>query len=264
MQLGSDYIQGYSSLATHKPLDKSQSVEALAKQFESQLFSLLLKSARAAANNLGSDFLSSNEMKFRQENFDQMLVQKTAGGPLYQHFVTALSRQFDVEQPVKIKSVEAIEVNQQSQQPKPNIIQEVYDAAKQHAHKVGVSAKLLWAQAMLETGWGQHFASDSSHNLFGIKASPNEQADFAETTEVIAGSVIRVIQPFKRYSSFAESFQDYVDLVKNSPRYQEALTQNSDQGYIKALQKAGYATDPEYAEKVMSVMNSAKAKELSE
>jgi len=265
MQLGSDYIQGYSSLATQKPLDKNQSVEALAKQFESQLFSLLLKSARAAANNLGGDFLSSNEMKFRQESFDQMLAEKSSGGPLYQHFVTALNRQFGVDKPaIASMTPPVVQPIDADKEDSADIVQDIYEQAKQFADKIGVSAKLLWAQAMLETGWGKHFASEQSHNLFGIKAKGNDKADFAKTTEVIAGTAVRIVQPFKRYTSYAESFKDYVELIQSSPRYRDAISQTSDEGYIKALQSAGYATDPDYADKVLNVMNSSRARELLE
>ncbi len=263
------YLQGFSQLSAPKPTTKGKSIEQLAKQFEGQFFSLLLKSARATSNAMGGDFLNGREMQFRQENFDQMLAQKMAGGPLYDHFVTALSRQFKVENnvqssPPSNKSIPLVST------PKPaisvketDLVGDIYNIAKQFAKQLGVSPKVIWAQSMLETGWGKHMPSSESNNLFGIKAKPGDQADTVSTNEVINGVVHRIKAPFKRYESMVESFKDYVDLVANSPRYAKALSASSDSEYIQELQRAGYATDPNYADKVMNIMQSDRAKELN-
>jgi flagellar protein FlgJ len=120
----------------------------------------------------------------------------------------------------------------------------------------GIPAEFLIAQAGLESGWGQHqpltAGGQPSHNLFGIKAGPHWQGKVAqaETTEVIDGQPQRVSQRFRAYDSYAQAFQDYAALLSGSARYARAINAGGAEGFAGALQKAGYATDPEYAAKV--------------
>jgi flagellar protein FlgJ len=134
--------------------------------------------------------------------------------------------------------------------------------AEKAAQKIGLEPKILLAQAALETGWGQHVIADadgqSSHNLFGIKADQRWQGDTASTTthEFIDGRKITIKAPFRAYTSIEDSFDDYVQFVQDSPRYQEALAAESGDDYLQALQAAGYATDPRYAEKISRIASS--------
>lgn len=139
--------------------------------------------------------------------------------------------------------------------------------AEQVSKEIGLDPKAMVAQAAVETGWGQHMihsgAGENSHNLFGVKASRGWDGDknYVDTLEFKDGTAHKTKAPFRSYNSFAESMQDYVDFLKSSPRYQNALEQTNDsQQYFKALQNSGYATDPKYAEKVMSVLNSDRMK----
>ncbi len=100
-------------------------------------------------------------------------------------------------------------------------------------------------------------SGQSSHNLFGIKA--DQRWDGAQvrrdTLEYENGVAIRKREAFRAYQSYDESFQDYVAFLQSSPRYAEALANADDsQAYFSALQNAGYATDPKYAEKIFRVM----------
>lgn len=273
------YLQGFSQLATPKPSTQNQSIEALAKQFEGQFFSMLLKSARATAQTMGGDFLNGREMQLRQENYDNMLVQQMSGGALYDHFLSALANQFD-DTPRQSSSIEParlqplLPVNRPlpvtpplpdtpllTDTP-PDIVEQIYDTAKQYADQLGISPKLLWAQSMLETGWGKHLPSSDSNNIFGRKAKVGEPSVDVMTHEVFNGVVTKVTAGFKRYQSIADAFKDYVDLIANSPRYAKAMQATSDKDYIQAISEAGYATDPDYADKVMAILSSPKAKEL--
>ncbi|WP_320826942.1 flagellar assembly peptidoglycan hydrolase FlgJ [Reinekea sp.] len=134
--------------------------------------------------------------------------------------------------------------------------------AEKAAQKIGLEPKILLAQAALETGWGQHVIADqngqSSHNLFGIKADQRWQGDVASTTthEFIDGRQLTIKAPFRAYESIEDSFDDYVQFVQDSPRYQAALAAESGDDYLQALQAAGYATDPRYAEKISRIANS--------
>lgn len=129
------------------------------------------------------------------------------------------------------------------------------------AQEIGVDPDLLIAQAALETGWGKKVMRNpdgsSSYNLFGIKADRSWQGDSVKVAslEYRNGVARREISPFRSYSSFSESFQDYVNFIKEHPRYDKAIEQaDNRRSYIHALQKAGYATDPNYANKVINIL----------
>lgn len=132
--------------------------------------------------------------------------------------------------------------------------------AEKAAAELGVDAKLLVAQAALETGWGQQIIKDdkgeSSNNLFNIKAPNPEATDaiYKKTNEYINGEKVVLNEPFRKYNSYQDSFRDYVTLVKNNKRYQHAINASHNaQQYVAHLQQAGYASDPNYAKKVMDI-----------
>ncbi len=137
------------------------------------------------------------------------------------------------------------------------------DIAVTAANKIGVSPDVLLAQSALETGWGRHVPSDargSSHNLFGIKADARWQGDSVKisTLEYRDGQPIRVVAAFRRYDSYADSFADYARFITEQPRYQRAVEHAHDaQRYSEELQRAGYATDPQYAQKIASILSSS-------
>ncbi len=135
--------------------------------------------------------------------------------------------------------------------------------AEKVAKPLNLDPKIMLAQAALETGWGRYVIHDengkTSNNFFGIKADSRWQGDSAltKTHEYIEGKRLSVTAPFRAYRSAEESFSDYVDFIQNSQRY-AAATQSADQPeqYAKALRQAGYATDPNYAEKIIRIANS--------
>ena len=149
-----------------------------------------------------------------------------------------------------------------------SFIEQLYPAAQQAAKQLGIDPKALLAQAAIETGWGQYMihntSGKNSHNLFGIKADLRWQGDRAmvNTIEFEQGVAATKKAPFRVYDSFADSMRDYVGFVKQNPRYEEAVKQSqSPQDYFSELQKAGYATDPDYANKVLSVFESKQLKQ---
>jgi peptidoglycan hydrolase FlgJ len=127
--------------------------------------------------------------------------------------------------------------------------------------RLGVDPNLLLAQAALETGWGKHMIranGDNSYNLFGIKAGSSWTGEKMKvsTTEYVDGVARKEKAPFRAYDSYAHSFNDYVDFLQSRSRYAPALRNAEDPAaYIRSLQKAGYATDPKYADKVLNIMN---------
>ena len=103
----------------------------------------------------------------------------------------------------------------------------------------------------------RHPDGRSTHNLFGIKAGSGWQKETASvpTVEYRDGVAVKDRAVFRSYDSLAASFQDYVQFLQNNPRYKEALTHAGDpQQFTSALQDAGYATDPRYAEKINNVL----------
>lgn len=132
--------------------------------------------------------------------------------------------------------------------------------AERAANELGTDAELLLAQAALETGWGKYVLADqkgaSSNNLFNIKAKAGWTGETVpvQALEYRDGVAVREQSQFKKYASLADSFDDFVALVKGSSRYSSALDAAPDaEGFIRSLHEAGYATDPHYAQKVMSV-----------
>ncbi len=143
-----------------------------------------------------------------------------------------------------------------------SFISDLWPHAQKAASQLGVSAKVLVAQSALETGWGRHAMKkpDGSiaFNLFGIKAGQSwrGQGVVHNTLEFRQGAMQQESARFRAYDSVAEAMDDYVSFVKSSTRYEAALNHSgSDTHYIKNLHKAGYATDPQYASKIINIMN---------
>nr|WP_320136788.1 flagellar assembly peptidoglycan hydrolase FlgJ [uncultured Amphritea sp.] len=128
--------------------------------------------------------------------------------------------------------------------------------AESVAAELGVDPKVLLAQSALETGWGRYLIQTpdgTSHNLFNIKADSRWDGEKAQvgTVEFRDGVAQQERASFRVYDSYEQSFRDYAEFLTNSPRYQQALEQAGDPyGYLSSLQQAGYATDPNYAEKI--------------
>lgn len=133
--------------------------------------------------------------------------------------------------------------------------------AQEASRATGIPANFMLGQAALETGWGRSEirAADGSpsHNLFGIKATGDWQGKVVEsvTTEYVNGVPQKRIEKFRAYDSYADSFRDYARLLKSKPRYQQVLANATDvHGFAQGLQRAGYATDPQYAAKLSRII----------
>ncbi len=131
--------------------------------------------------------------------------------------------------------------------------------AEKAAKALGVEPSLLLAQAALETGWGQKVvknANGSSNNLFNIKADRRWQGDkiATQTLEFHDNTPVKETAAFRSYSNYQDSFNDYVRFLNDNPRYETALQQRGDsESFIRGIHRAGYATDPTYADKVLQV-----------
>lgn len=137
--------------------------------------------------------------------------------------------------------------------------------AEKVALEIGVDPAFLLAQAALETGWGKHIMQnaqgESSYNLFGIKASPDWQGkkvdhdttEFIHTANSNHKEPVRERSSFRVYDSFEDSFRDYAAFLKENTRYQKVLYSKDAKEFAQNLQQAGYATDPLYSQKMISV-----------
>jgi flagellar protein FlgJ len=136
-------------------------------------------------------------------------------------------------------------------------VKQLWPHAQEAAKELGVDAKTLIAHAALETGWGKFVPCNAdgtcTFNLFGIKANSQWKGAAAavHTVEFEGGVAVKKQASFRAYQSPADSFRDYASFLKNSPRYASAVGSGDDAGaFATALQQGGYATDPNYANKL--------------
>ena len=115
------------------------------------------------------------------------------------------------------------------------------------------------AQAILESDWGESGLSQNYYNLYGVKAGAAEPSVQLETSEYIDGKWITIMAPFRVYNSWAESVEAHAKLLTygvdwNPKLYEPVLKAKNYKEAAHALQKAGYATDPTYAQKIIHVI----------
>jgi flagellar protein FlgJ len=276
-------IAGLSKLKRAAGNNDPAAIRTVAQQFESMFTRMMLKSMRDAT---GRDpmFGSDQEDMYQGMADDQLSVQLSKGKGL--GLADMLVRQLQ-KMGVKgadeagstaaagAKATAAYTSTQKasaattsaaaSDAAKTSFVQDLWPQAQQAGQLLGVDPRHLLAQAALESNWGRNVPQDSagrsSNNLFGIKAS----ADWTGATvtsgtqEFRGGAPTNTAAQFKAYATPAQSFQDYVALLRNNPRYSTALNTGGDlQAFASGLQRGGYATDPDYASKIAAVAGSLK------
>lgn len=290
-------VQGLEQLRHNLAKDPGGVKKEVARQFESMLMQMVLKSMRDANKVYDSGLYGSDSMELYQDLFDKQIALAVSRGE--NSLAKMIEKNIDQQQgvnpapgPLPLDSpVQAplAAYNPGVQQPekeneassesvlshikeifrtKEDFVKKLWSSAKQAATSLGVDPEVLLAQAALETNWGKKILShenSSSFNLFNIKADPASarKTGPVETLEQKNGVLVKERSFFKRYESFKESFMDYVSFLKNNVRYNEALEKKANpQEYIRALQNAGYATDSHYADKVMSIFSSNVFKKI--
>ena len=136
---------------------------------------------------------------------------------------------------------------------KEEFVGAIMPAAIEAAERTGVDPRIIVAQAALETGWGQ---SAPGNNFFGIKSHGQEGGQELTTTEVIDGKSVTVTDSFRRYENAAASVDGYANFLLNNQRYQPMMEAEGLEAQLVALGESGYATDPDYAEKVGQIARS--------
>jgi flagellar protein FlgJ len=244
--------------------DKAALKEA-AKQFESLFMRELIKSMREATQKSG--LMDGEGSDLGTDLLDQQFAVQLSGlpGGLSEAIERQLARQMkgvDASNPFPQTS-ETSTVERVSAGPRQaGFVDQHGAAAAEVSRESGIPASFMIGQAGHETGWGRseirHADGSPSFNLFGIKATGNWKGKVAEitTTEYIDGEPRKVTAKFRAYDSYADSFRDYAQLISQSPRYGQVMEQlGSVQGFASGLQKAGYATDPQYAAKLSRAIN---------
>ncbi|MFA6202498.1 MAG: flagellar assembly peptidoglycan hydrolase FlgJ [Gallionella sp.] len=269
------------SLAQLKAQAKSspdQALKVAAQQFESVFMNMMLKSMRDATPQDG--MMDSDQTRMFTGMLDQQLSQSMSskGIGLADMLVKQLSRtgltmpqtitpgtqpsaQAPKSQPAIAPLAPAAVPSAFNASTQQEFVSKMLPHAIQASQSSGVPPQLILGQAALESGWGKREIAmpdgSSSYNLFGIKANGAWHGKVADvmTTEYKNGVAIHQVEKFRAYSSYTEAFNDYAGMMSNNPRYAGVMQQsNSPAGMAQALQKSGYATDPKYAEKLVSVM----------
>ncbi len=277
------------ALRSRAAADPKGAVREAAKQFESLFMGELMKSMRSTTLKEDGDSAGAG---LATDMLDQQFATKRSGlpGGRSEAIMKQLERQMGLSPgpiPATVSAnntpapLSATPVATRLPQTGAAGFVQQHDAAARRAEaETGIPATFMVSQAALETGWGRkeirHADGSPSFNLFGIKAGGNWKGPTADvvTTEYVNGKAQKVVAKFRAYGSYAESFADYARLMKDSPRYQAVMAQAASNrgaaaagraqpvqvadaaaGFARGLQKAGYATDPAYADKLTRVIN---------
>ena len=275
--------QSLDALRSQAKQEPDKALASAAKQFEAVFMGMLLKSMRDATPQDG--MFDTEQTKMFTSMLDQQLSQTMGGSRgigLADMMVKQLSRHVDLQGqenaekfpaimpgavPLQVPSkVKAAVPSAYSENVQQNFVQRMMPHAAQANRETGLPAHQMIGQAALESGWGRREIlmpdGSNSYNLFGIKAGGEWKGKVAEirTTEYHNGVASKPIEKFRAYESYADAFRDYAQLLSTNPRYAKVMEQGqSVQGFARALQDSGYATDPKYAEKLVQVIGKVKA-----
>lgn len=259
-----------------------EAIKEAAKQFESLFMRELLKSMREATmksgmmdspgGDLGTDLLDqqfavqmSGQPGGLSDLIAQQLTRQMAGadGTTDAAPKTGTARTSALSKASSIAAYGGSTATPSVSQ--SNFVQSHSEAAAKVEKTSGIPASFMVGQAGHETGWGKHEikmkGGAPSYNLFGIKAGGSWTGKVAEitTTEYVNGAAKKVVAKFRAYDSYEDSFRDYARLITQSPRYAQASQQTgSALAFAQGLQKAGYATDPDYASKLSRAINTTQ------
>jgi len=273
--------QSLDKLRLQARQEPDKALKLAAKQFETVFMNMMLKSMREATPQDG--MFDSEQTKMFTSMLDQQLAQNmgSRGIGLAELMVKQLSRQSGSADQPAIMPVDGVRsdaaallrsakspgalpsaYNENVQQ---DFVQRMLPHAASVSRETGLPAHQMIGQAALESGWGKRTIrmadGSDSHNLFGIKAGANWTGKVAEakTTEYHNGVASKPTEKFRAYDSYADAFRDYAKLLNGNERYADVLKQGGDAwGFARALQDSGYATDPQYAEKLLKVIGKVK------
>jgi len=277
--------QSLNKLRLQAKQSPDQALKAAAQQFETVFLNMMLKSMRDATPQDGA--FDSEQTKMFTGMLDQQLAQNMASSRsvgLADLMVKQLSRNqapvpsAESRAPAAENSALNTHHSELSTQnsalntrnPALGVQQSFIDKFKAPAQAAsratGIPAHHILGQAALESGWGKREIKmpdgSDSHNLFGVKAGKDWSGKVAEvtTTEYHNGVASKQVEKFRAYGSYTEAFQDYASLLTDNPRYSGVLGQADSKAFAQGMQQAGYATDPQYANKLASVIGGIRAR----
>jgi flagellar protein FlgJ len=285
-------FEGLAKLRTAARKDSPEALREVARQFEALFVGMMMKGMREAS--LGEGLFDNDQSRMYQGMYDRQVsleLVKGQGLGLAELLVRQLSPEMaregagtsgqprDLRLPTERLSARPVGATAAAASPSTEMassptdaqwrpetprqfVAELWPHAERAARELGTEPEVLVAQAALETGWGRAMLERSDghpgYNLFGIKADGRWDGlrVTAGTLEYRDGVMRQERANFRAYDSVAESFSDYVDFLRSNPRYREVLQGLSGTEYAAALQRAGYATDPEYAAKIGAILQS--------
>jgi flagellar protein FlgJ len=283
-------VQGVNQLRLDARQASPEALKAAAKQFEAVFMNMLLKSMRETTSQDGP--FDSEQTRLYTSMLDQQLSQTLAsrGIGLADVMVRQLSGALATQQPAEapaaglplasageggfdlsprplpLQPAAAPTAARGSDAPAhvSAFVERMLPHAEAAGAVTGIPARFMVGQAALETGWGRSEIrgpdGQNSHNLFGIKAGGSWKGRSVDivTTEYVNGKPQKQVESFRAYDSYADAFRDYADLLRANARYQNVIARGHDAvGFARGLQQAGYATDPDYAQKLLGVIRLA-------
>jgi flagellar protein FlgJ len=275
----------YTDLNALQALKNSPSspatIKAVSEQVEAMFLQMMLKSMRDASDEIGGE-KTSNETSMYQDMFDKQvaltlskrqdlgiarLFERQLGGGKSPPGAAAGAhplppRTSDLNSAGNGNGQSGAEDAASLSEHAAAFVHEVMPTIKRAAAAIGVNPLGMLAQAALETGWGRRMPRNadgsSSLNLFGVKAGGEwgGARAVADTVEVSGGVATQRRTAFRAYGSIEESVNDFASLLSSSPRYRDAVASGgSAQAYVQSIARSGYATDPDYGNKLNQVLN---------
>jgi len=260
----STYTDINALAALKRDPNSAQSINAVAEQVEALFLQMMLKSMRDASSAEETD---SNEMGMYQDMFDKQValsISQHADLWIGRLLKRQLSGKTAPAAPTEGKLPLAAPVTGKSMlaPSAAEFVNRLLPPIRRAASSLGLNPMGMLAQAALETGWGQRMPRNadgsSSFNMFGVKAGDGWNGPKAtdDSMEVINGVATPRRAAFRSYGSIEESVSDFANLLKSSPRYREAICAGQDvKGYVEGIGKSGYATDPQYADKLSQILD---------
>ena len=281
--------QSLNTLKRDAARDPDGNLKQVAQQVEGMFVQMMLKSMRSALPQDG--VMNSDQTRLYTSMYDQQIAQQMSvkGLGLADMMVEQLSGTTSPSEtagtvPMMLDNevlqtlpAQALEQMVRRAMPTPpanhsaslpqstgNFVARMSIPAQIASQQSGIPHQLIMAQAALESGWGQREIptadGKSSYNVFGIKAGSNWDGPVSEitTTEFEQGVAKETKARFRVYGSYVEAVSDYVKLLTQNPRYANVAAAQSPEQGAHALQRAGYATDPQYAQKLVSVIQQMK------
>lgn len=283
-------VRSLDALKREVKSNSPEGIKAAAKQMEGMFIQMMLKSMRDASfkdslmHSQESDMFTSMydqqisqdiaeqsklgfaDMMVKQMGGEAVAVQNTPGSAPAPYSLNGAPFKQNVT-PVPVISSQTDTVKTQysrGSEKNTHFISRMLEPAIAAAKKSGIPHQLIIAQAALESGWGNKEITTASgkpsHNLFGIKATADWKGETTEitTTEFINGTAQKVKAAFRVYPSYSDALSDYTSLLVNNPRYQHVAKSDTPEKAAHALQSGGYATDPAYAKKLISIIAQVK------